>query len=127
MHSICVLLAVRSLGRKLLNSKANFSWYSTPKKIENSKWVLLEKGKSVPAFCVIDFMGQALAPKCTSASCKQPFPSAGIYKDCYIDCFFSTVVGPKWQTKVVNASTSAQSGQSSDIIQRAFADGFNHC
>jgi hypothetical protein len=96
------MVVAYSLGKKLMNTTSNFSWYSTPSKIEGTKWTLLRKRKSVPAFCVIDYMGKTLAPKCTNASsCNQSFPSAGIYQDCYIGCFFSAIVGPEWQTKVV--------------------------
>jgi hypothetical protein len=84
-----------NLGKKLSGPTGNFTWYSFPKCVENSKWHMVKLGKSVEAGCLIDGVTTALASKCSS-NCKQPIPSGGKYSLCFFDCFFSTVLGRGW-------------------------------
>jgi hypothetical protein len=111
-----------NLGAKLATNTGKFTWYSTPAKLQGSKWGIQQRGKSVHAYCVLDGMGKSLAPSCTT-KCKQQMPSLGVYNECYYGCFFTTVLGPDWQTKA--ASTGA--GVTADSLVTSFAAAYDAC
>ena len=95
------------------------------KKVENKKWKILQVGKTIRAFCLVDGIAKATAPECAT-SFGQKLPSGGHYNLGFFNCFWKKTLGPQWD-RAWTKDHHNPPGTNIAAVKAAFGTAFAAC